>query len=97
MLSDQGKLPPFSYIRHKARRNPVTPLPVNAAPVLEKVTHCLITHSQRFGLRFLQHTDHLDASGEAFLKKKSIPVVCPVKDAHYLRRLGLRVETAHDY
>ena len=51
MLCDAGKLPPFSVVRFKARMNPLVPLPDHAPEILEKVNHCLITHSQTFGIR----------------------------------------------
>ena len=93
MLSDQAELPPFSMIRYRVRRNPLTPLPPNTDELLAGVTHCLITHSQTFGIRVLQHTDHLDKKGEAFLRTNDIPVICRSADAAYLRKYGLRVET----
>ena len=77
--------------------NPTVSLPDNASQVLAKVTHCLITHSQAFGLKALQHTDHLDAAGETFLIKGRIPVVCREQDASYLRKLGLTVEATLGY
>jgi L-ascorbate metabolism protein UlaG (beta-lactamase superfamily) len=70
MLGAKGSTPPFSYIRFKPRRNPLVDLPPNAASILEKVTDCLITHSQKFGIKALQHTDHLDIAGENFLREK---------------------------
>jgi L-ascorbate metabolism protein UlaG (beta-lactamase superfamily) len=97
MLSDKGKLPPFAYFRHKMARNPIVSLPVNASQILDKVNLCLITHSQTFGIKALQHTDHLDASGESFLKNKNIPVVCREQDAPYLKRYGINVETTLVY
>ncbi|MFZ5571323.1 MAG: MBL fold metallo-hydrolase [Thermodesulfobacteriota bacterium] len=97
MLSGPGKLPPFSVIRHKARRNPLVPLPSNAAEILDRVTHCLITHSQAFGIKAFQHTDHLDRAGESFLRRNNIPVACPRQDGAYLKRQGLRVEWELDF
>jgi L-ascorbate metabolism protein UlaG (beta-lactamase superfamily) len=97
MLSDKGKLPPFAWFRHKPERNPIVSLPDNASQLLDKVTHCLITHSQAFGIKALQHTDHLDAAGESFLKNKNIPVVCREQDAPYLKKYGINVETTLSY
>jgi len=97
MLSEKGALPPFSFFRHKAKRNPTVALPNNASQILDKVTHCLITHSQAFGVKALQHTDHLDVLGEAFLKKHGIPVVCREQDAAYLKKYGINVETTLSY
>ena len=97
MLSGKGELAPFARFRHKPQNNPTVPLPDNAAQILDKVTHCLITHSQTFGIRALQHTDHLDAAGESFLKNKNTPVVCRKQDAGYLKKYGLNVATMLDY
>ena len=97
MLSEKGELAPFARFRHKPQNNPTVPLPDNAPEILHKITHCLITHSQTFGIRTLQHTDHLDAPGESFLKKNNIPVVCRRQDADYLKKYGINVETKLDY
>ncbi len=96
MLGAQGELPAFARWRHKPRPNPTIDLPANAASVLEKVTHCLITHSQTFGIRALQHTDHLDRAGERFLRRRATPVVCRRQDSAYLQKLGLNVSAALD-
>ncbi|WCO01197.1 MBL fold metallo-hydrolase [Psychroserpens ponticola] len=82
MLGDQGVMPSFTFFRHKARRNPTVPLPINSNLILEKVTHCLITH---------QHPDHIDNKGVKFLIKKNIPITCSVKDEKALKKRGLNV------
>ncbi len=97
MLCGKGEQPPFSVIRHKAKRNPVVPLPENVSQILDSVTHCLITHSQTFGIKALQHTDHLDAPGESFLRNNDIPVVCREQDAAYLKKYGINVEISLNY
>ncbi len=97
MLCAKGVLPPFARFKHKSQKNPLVSLPDNAAEILGKVTHCLITHSQKFGIKALQHTDHLDDAGEAFLRKKNIPVVTREQDAPYLKKNGLNVETSLKY
>jgi L-ascorbate metabolism protein UlaG (beta-lactamase superfamily) len=97
MLSAKGKLPPFAYVRHKPRRNPLVDLPANASEALDKVTHCLITHSQKWSLKALQHTDHLDAEGEAFLGTRNIPVTTRRQDAACLKKKGLSVAQVLDY
>lgn len=91
MLSNKGELPPFSVIRFKAHRNPIVELPPETEKKLEGVTHCLITHSQTFGLKALQHSDHLDAKGEAFLTGGDIPVACRSGDYAYLQKYGINV------
>jgi L-ascorbate metabolism protein UlaG (beta-lactamase superfamily) len=97
MLSGKGELPPFARFRHKPEHNPTVSLPDNASQILGKVTHCLITHSQTFGIKALQHTDHLDAPGESFLRKNNIPVVCRDQDAAYLKKYGINVEKTLNY
>lgn len=97
MLSKEKALPPFSKKRHKAERNPTVPMPDNAQEILDKVTHCLITHSQKLGIKALQHTDHLDGPGENFLRSRNIPVICRRQDAPYLIKLGINVETTLRY
>ncbi|MFA0963518.1 MBL fold metallo-hydrolase [Roseivirga sp. BDSF3-8] len=88
MLGPAGSFPPFTFIRHKPRKNPVVPFPEDSRKVLDKVTHCLITH---------RHIDHLDGEGEAFLKKRAIPVTCSVKDEELFRKKGLNVTQALAY
>jgi len=82
MLGDQGIMPSFTLFRHKARKNPTVPLPENSKLILDKVTHCLITH---------QHPDHIDSSAVAFLIKKNIPITCSVKDEKAFKKRGLNV------
>ncbi len=97
MLSGKGELPPFARFRHKSEHNPTVSLPDNASQILGKVTHCLITHSQTFGIKALQHTDHLDTPGVSFLRDKKIPVVCREQDAAYLKKYEINVETTLGY
>ncbi len=85
MLTDKSVLPPFSFFRSKARKNPTVALPENAPALLARVTHCLITH---------RHPDHLDAAGVAFLHERAIPVYCGTADAAKLRGKGLNVAAA---
>lgn len=97
MLSDKGELPPFSAFRFKARRNPVVGLPGNAEKILDAVSYCCITHSRTFGIRALQHTDHLDTKGEKFLAVKKIPVFTLAEDTAYLQKSGIQIETGLKY
>ncbi|MEZ9710134.1 MBL fold metallo-hydrolase [Vibrio breoganii] len=92
MLGKKGSLPPFSVLRFTAKKNPTVDLPENANDILNRVNHTLITHSQTFGFKPLQHGDHLDSAGEAFLVKNQIPVTTPSKDKAYLEKYGLTVE-----
>jgi len=88
MLGDQGIMPSFTLFRHKARKNPTVPLPANTSVLLEKVTHCLITH---------QHPDHLDSTAVAFLIEKNIPVTCSIKDTKALKKRGLNIVQSLKY
>ena len=97
MLGAKGSLPPFSRIRFKSLKNPLVDLPPNAASVLDRVTNCLITHSQKFGIKALQHTDHLDIPGEDFLREKNTPIATFAKDAKVLKKYGLNVQTELEY
>ncbi|WP_028116844.1 MBL fold metallo-hydrolase [Ferrimonas senticii] len=91
MLGAKGSQPPFSMLRFKAERNPTVDLPENADALLAKVTHCLLTHSQTFGIKALQHGDHLDAAGEQWLVASDIPVITPAKDRAYLEKYRINV------
>ena len=88
MLGPKGTMPPFSFIRSKPRKNPIVPLPDNFQPVLERVTHCLITH---------QHPDHIDKAAERYLTKRNIPVICSVLDEKAFRKKGLNVVQVVEY
>lgn len=80
--------PTFTLFRFKPQRNPILDLPNNAMEVVNKTTHCLITHL---------HPDHLDKEGERFLKSKNTPVICSVKDETILKKRGLNVVQTIDY
>ncbi|CAM1365884.1 Beta-lactamase domain protein [Tenacibaculum litopenaei] len=88
MLGAKGSLPPFSFFRFRAKRNPIVALPEICNDTLNRVTHCLITHL---------HPDHLDAQGETFIRDKQIPVICSVKDEKELKKRGLQVFTTVRY
>lgn len=85
MLAAQGALPSLKWLTGRRRRNPLVELPVQAWPVLETVTHALITHCQR------GHFDHLDRAGKRWLRERQIPVLCMPGDADYLAQRGLLV------
>lgn len=97
MICDKGKLPPFSAIRFRPKRNPIVEMPANCDRILQDITHCLVTHSRTFGIKALQHTDHLDSKGEEFLIKQKIPVITLAKDAEYLRKSSINVDTELEY
>ncbi|MBB3697256.1 MBL fold metallo-hydrolase [Flammeovirga yaeyamensis] len=88
MLGPKSTMPPFSFIRFKAKKNPLVELPAACLPILDKVTHCLITHL---------HPDHLDKDGEQFLRENNTPVICSVLDEKELRKRGLNVVQTIDY
>ncbi|WP_338792063.1 MBL fold metallo-hydrolase [Bernardetia sp. MNP-M8] len=88
MLGKKGTLPTFTFFRFKAQKNPIVELPDNSQAILNKVTHCLITHA---------HPDHLDTAAERFLIKNNIPVTCSIKDEKLFKKKGLDVVQTIDY
>ncbi|SDZ83311.1 MBL fold metallo-hydrolase [Microbulbifer marinus] len=85
MLAPKGAIPPLKYLTARRRRNPLVELPDNAAELLNRVTHCLITHCQK------GHFDHLDRAGTKWLRERNIPVFCMAGDAAFLAKKGLNV------
>jgi len=89
MLGKKGTAgPPFTLFRFKPKRNPIVDLPNNAMNIVEKTTHCLITHL---------HPDHLDKEAENFLRSKQIPIICSIKDKKILQKKGLIVSQTIEY
>ncbi len=88
MLGKKGSISPFTLFRFRPQKNPLVDLPANSNTILKKITHCLITHL---------HPDHLDKEAESFLKEKSIPVICSIKDRKHLQKRGLSILKAVDY
>jgi len=88
MLGPKGSQPTFTYFRYKARRNPVVDLPADTNALLEKVTHCLITH---------KHPDHIDKAGEEFLIERNIPTTCSELDNDLFSKKGLPIEQTLGY
>jgi len=82
MIGPEGTMPPFSFFRAKPRKNPIVPLPESCKPILDKVTHCLITH---------KHPDHIDKEAEKYLIKKNIPVICSILDEKVFKKKSLNV------
>jgi len=97
MLSAKGALPPFSRIKHKAENNPIVELPENSASILAKVTHTLVTHSQKWGIEALTHTDHFDAAGRTFLQKNNTPVATLKNDVKYMKKHRINVIAELEY
>ena len=97
MLAAKGELPPFARLKHKAQNNPIVPLPSHSSEILSKITHCLITHSQKWGIEALTHTDHLDKAGKTFLQKNQIPVASLKNDAKYLKKHNINITTELEY
>lgn len=85
MLAPRHALPPLRLLDGQRQRNPVVDLPLEAAAVLDQVTHCLITHCQK------GHFDHLDGPGKQWLRDRNIPVICTPHDALYLKKRGIQV------
>ncbi|QCK15665.1 MBL fold metallo-hydrolase [Mangrovivirga cuniculi] len=88
MLGPKGSLPPFSLFRSRPRKNPTIELPENAWEIINKTTHCLITHL---------HPDHLDNKGENFLRKNNIPVICSAGDLNTLKKKSFNITQIVDY
>ncbi|WP_298115614.1 MBL fold metallo-hydrolase [Flavobacterium sp.] len=89
MLGKKGTAgPTFTLFRFKPQRNPIVDLPNNAMSLVEKTTHCLLTHL---------HPDHLDKEAENFLRTKKTPIICSVKDEKALLKKGLNVVQTVDY
>ena len=89
MLGKKGTAgPPFTLFRFKPKRNPILDLPINAMDIVNKTTHCIITHL---------HPDHLDKKAEEFLKSNNIQITCSIKDEQILRKRGLNVVETVDY
>ncbi len=88
MLGKKGTIPTFTYFRFKAQKNPIVPLPKSCQNILDKVTHCIITH---------QHPDHIDKKGESFLIENKIPVFCSKKDEIGFLKKGLPIIQTIDY
>ncbi|MEM1003312.1 MAG: MBL fold metallo-hydrolase, partial [Bacteroidota bacterium] len=80
--------PPFSIIRFKPIKNPILDLPNGAMELIEKTTHCLITHL---------HADHLDKSAVTFLKDRQIPITCSSLDKKELIKRGLNIVNTIEY
>jgi L-ascorbate metabolism protein UlaG (beta-lactamase superfamily) len=88
MLSPKGSMPSYTEKRFNPQKNPIVDLPENCNQLLEKVTHCIITHL---------HSDHLDKAGEEFLIKHDIPVICSINDEAELKKRGLKVILSLEY
>ncbi len=83
MLAPKGAISALKYVTGKRRRNPLVEMPDETVDVLNKVTHCLITHCQK------GHFDHLDRAGTKWLRENNIPVFCTEQDEKYLIKKGL--------
>lgn len=89
MLGKKGTAgPSFTLFRYKPKRNPIVDLPANIMDIINKTTHCLLTHL---------HPDHLDSEAEHFLKSNNIPILCSIKDEEALHKKGLNVSQTIRY
>lgn len=88
MLGRKGSGMPFTLFRFKARKNPTVELPEIAERLLDRVTHCLITHL---------HPDHIDQAAAKFLAERKIPVACSHLDRKKLEKQGLNIQLALQY
>ena len=83
LLSDPGVLPPFARTPNP-RPNPLVPLPVPAARVLDGVEACLVTHT---------HSDHWDTAATT-LVPKDLPLLIQPPDAAKFEGWGFRAVQA---
>lgn len=97
MLSKRGELPAFSLIKHNFQRNPLVDMESNSGELLKKVTHCLLTHSQKWGIELLTHTDHLDNAGKEFLVKNRIAITSLKKDSPYFKKHNMNMVNQLEY
>ncbi len=89
MIGKKGTAaPPFAFIRFKPKRNPIVDLPDNAIELIERTTHCLITHL---------HADHFDKAAISFLRETQIPVICSFNDEAEIRKKGIQVSQTINY
>ena len=88
MLGPKGIMPPFTFFRAKARKNPTVSLPESCNEILQKVTHCLITH---------RHPDHLDTTAIRFFTAPSLPVPCSSPAEQILTPHGLQIANTLSY
>lgn len=82
MLGSSKTSAPFAFFKHKAQRNPLVDLPENSMQIINKTTHCLITHL---------HPDHLDKDAEDFLIRNTTAITCHEKDEKTLQKRGLSI------
>ncbi|WP_299245533.1 MBL fold metallo-hydrolase [uncultured Aquimarina sp.] len=89
MLGKKGTAgPTFTLFRFKPQRNPILDLPIDAMDIINKTTHCIITHL---------HPDHLDKAAIQFLRNKKTPIICSIKDKDILKKRGLNVTQTVSY
>lgn len=77
-LAEQGSLPPFALSTPRVK-NPLVPLPVNAADLLD-VDAVLITH---------YHVDHFDAVAKSMIPKDTL-IFCQPADEAALKKDGFQ-------
>jgi len=85
MLAPKAAIPSLKYFTGNNRRNPLVAMPEATDEILNRVTHCLITHCQK------GHFDHLDRAGTKWLSENKIPVFCSEQDADFLQKKGLDI------
>lgn len=87
MFAPQAAIPSLKYFTGNNKRNPLVEMPEVTDELLNRVTHCLITHCQK------GHFDHLDRAGTKWLRENNIPVFCSEQDANFLQKKGLDIRT----
>jgi L-ascorbate metabolism protein UlaG (beta-lactamase superfamily) len=85
MLDEAGARPPVEDTP-SPRPNPLVPLPVPAAELVQGLDAVVVTHL---------HADHFDETG-ARLVPRDVPVLCQPEDAEHLLGLGLDARPVRD-
>jgi L-ascorbate metabolism protein UlaG (beta-lactamase superfamily) len=81
-LDEAGARPPVPNTPNP-RRNPLVPLPIPAAEIVENLDAVLVTHL---------HQDHFDETAGRLLSRE-VPVFCQPEDQESLRARGLAVQS----
>ena len=87
-MDQKGQCLRLLFFRFKAQKNPIVSFPESCRTILNRVTHCIITH---------KHPDHIDKEGETFLRINNIPVTCSKKDEKFFKKKELNVVQALEY
>ena len=85
MLAKKAALPKLRYYKSQ-QLNPLVELPSAFHQLENKIAYALITHCQK------GHFDHLDKTGERWLRNNKITTFCTKHDSRYLSKKGINTE-----